>query len=64
MAKLRDENALSPTRGIFYVVRGYWQRGILSDRDWAKILAYLRDIECGQHAKCLGCRERELIKSI
>jgi hypothetical protein len=69
------EDEISPTRGIYWALKPYWQRKALDDQHWAYVLACLRKIEtrcreCRDLAevnlkvKCVECIERKLIEAI
>lgn len=76
MEKLRQgADELSPTRGIYWVLKPYWARQALDDQHWAYVLACLRKVEtrckeCREQAEadrrveCRHCLERKLIEAI
>lgn len=76
MEKLRQgEDEMSPTRGIYWMLKPYWEQKAIDDQHWAYVLACLRRVEtrCREcqdlrelelKLKCLECIERKLIEAI
>jgi hypothetical protein len=60
MKKIRLETGMSPTRGVYWMLKPYWRMGILDDQHWAYIITCLRRIE----RRCEKCKEEMIIKAI
>jgi len=60
MHKMRQDDGISPTRGIYWILKPYWKDGILDDQHWAYVIACLHLIE----VRCVECKEDMIIKAL
>ena len=60
MKKIRLDTGTSPTRGVYWILKPYWKRGVLDDQHWAYVVACLKRIE----RRCEECEEEAIIKMI